>query len=121
MFEHPQQRRRYRLLSLDIELLPEPDSRAATVEVAQPQVERTLAPGARLEMEADEQQVEVGIVTGGAHSVDYLAQLVVFEGAPSVGQATRLLQIPSRAFGDESGTFGPSEEGTQRADAVLAS
>ena len=71
-------------------------------------------------MKADDQQVEVRVVTGGSHGVDDLAQLVVFEGTTSVGQAARLLQIDSRAFGNESGTFGPGEEGPQRADAVLA-
>jgi hypothetical protein len=71
-------------------------------------------------MEPDEQQVEVGIVTCGAHGVDDLAQLVVFEGATSIGKATRLLQIGSRAFGDESGALGPGEKSAQRPDAVLA-
>ena len=82
------QERRYRLCTLDIELLSHPDSGASSIEVAQPQVECTLALGARLEMEPDEQQIEAGILTGGAHRVDDLVQLVVFEGATSIRKVT---------------------------------
>ena len=91
------------------------------VEVPQAEVQPTFAPSPRLQMEPDEQQVEVRILTCGPDRVDDLAQLVVFEGATTIGEATRLLHSRGRAPGDEASSLGAGEERAERPDAVLAS
>jgi hypothetical protein len=71
-------------------------------------------------MESYEQQVKVGILTGGPHRIDNFAQLVIFEGPTSIGEAARLLQVSGWTSWDESCALGTSEKSAQRADAVLA-
>ena len=71
-------------------------------------------------MEPDEQQVQIGILTGGSYRIDDFAKLVVFEGPPSIGEATRLFQISGWTSKDEPCSLGPGEKRAQGADAILA-
>jgi len=108
------------LFALDPEFLAKPDGGSSPVEVPQAEVQPTFPTSARLQMEPHEQQVEVRILTCGPDRVDDLAQLVVFEGATTIGEAARLLQLSGRAPGDEACPLGAGEESAQCPDAVLA-
>jgi hypothetical protein len=114
-----QEGRRYRLLALDAELLAKPDGGVCPVEVAQPQVERTFPTSPRFEMEPDEQQIEVRILTCGPDSLDHLTQFAIVEGTAAIRETSWLLPLSRRAPGDKIRPFGTGEERSQCSDTAL--
>ena len=81
--EQPDEARGGRLFSDAVVLLTQPDRGALRVDVTLAEVEG--APGAGLEVEPDEEQVEVGVAAGSPDGVGEVGELPVVEGTPSAG------------------------------------
>jgi hypothetical protein len=75
--------------------------------------------GARLEVEAQEQQVEIGVAGGGDHRLPDIGQLRWGEGAAAVGQATGLVDGQGRVGGDVAGLDRSGEHRPHRGHAAL--
>jgi hypothetical protein len=105
-------RRRHWLLTFDAELLPQPERRATPIKVAEPQIEPSFATGAGFEVESDEQQVEVGVLTRRAHGLNHFPQFIVTQGTAAIGKSTGLLQVNGRIPDHQAGALGPGKEGS---------
>ncbi len=99
--------------------LAQPDRGPGRVEVADPQVQGALAAGAGFEVEADQQQVEVGVVAGGPDSADELGQLGVAQRPPPAPDPPRLGERGSRVDGHQTGVHCAGGQGPQRSDTGL--
>jgi hypothetical protein len=117
--EGSQERRRDGLLAFGVALLPQPHRRRPGIKVAPSQPERALATGAGFEVEADQEQVEVGIVAGGADGVDQLRELVLVQGAAAAAGSTGLGDRGGRVGRDVAGGDGSGEERSEGGDAGL--
>jgi hypothetical protein len=70
-------------------------------------------------VEADQEQVEVRVVAGGADGVDQLAELAVVQGPAAAAAPPRLGQRGGRVHCDQSRVGGAAKQGTQGGHAGL--
>jgi hypothetical protein len=98
------------LFAFAIALLAQPHGASLGVEVATTQVQRAFAAGARLEVEPENQQVQVGVTAGGAHGVDQLGQLVVIQRSTPAADPPGLCQCRGRVHRDQPRVRGAAKQ-----------